>query len=91
MTLTNWLNLSENQPWNKKPKKRKTITLVETHYKRGSRHNKIGMWLMWLFYIVVIIQVVYALSVIPFWPITATIISGLMFCLYVALRAGRGD
>ena len=91
MTLTNWLNLSEDKPWNKRTRKRQTVTLVETHFKKGSRHNKIGMTLLWIFLIIVIIQVAYALAVIPFWPITATIISGLMFCLYVALRAGRGE
>ena len=26
-------------------------------YKRGSRHNKIGMWLMWIFYGIIIVQV----------------------------------
>ena len=30
-------------------------------YKRGSRFNKIGMWIMWIFYVIVIIQVVYAI------------------------------
>ena len=23
-------------------------------YQRGSRHNKIGMWIMWIFYVIVI-------------------------------------
>ena len=27
-------------------------------YKRGSRHNKIGMWIMYIFYGIVLIQVV---------------------------------
>ena len=39
-------------------------------YKRGSLHNKIGMWIMWIFYGIVIIQVLHAISVIPFFPIT---------------------
>ena len=39
-------------------------------YKRGSRLNKIGMFLMWTFYVIVIIQVLYAISIIPFFPIT---------------------
>ena len=39
-------------------------------YKRGSLHNKIGMWIMWIFYGIVIIQVIHAISVIPFFPIT---------------------
>ena len=28
-------------------------------YKRGSRHNKIGMWLMWIFYGIIIVQVIH--------------------------------
>jgi len=56
-------------------------------YKRGSRHNKIGMWIMWLFYGIVIIQVFHAMTVIPFFPITFTILSGLFFIWYVAWRA----
>jgi len=39
-------------------------------YKRGSRHNKIGMWIMWIFYGIVILQVLHAITVIPFFPIT---------------------
>jgi len=39
-------------------------------YKRGSRLNKIGMWIMWIFYVIVIIQVGYAITIIPFFPIT---------------------
>ena len=27
-------------------------------YKRGSRHNKIGMWLMWIFYGIIIVQII---------------------------------
>ena len=27
-------------------------------YKRGSRHNKIGMWIMWLFYGIIIVQII---------------------------------
>ena len=39
-------------------------------YKRGSRHNKIGMVIMWAFYIIVIVQVLHAITIIPFFPIT---------------------
>ena len=39
-------------------------------YKRGSRHNKIGMTIMWLFYGIVILQVIHAITIIPFFPIT---------------------
>ena len=56
-------------------------------YKRGSFHNKFGMWIMWLFYGIVIIQVIHAMTVIPFFPITFTILSGLFFIWYVAWRA----
>ena len=31
------------------------------HYKRGSFHNKFGMWIMWLFYGIVIVQVIHAI------------------------------
>ena len=56
-------------------------------YKRGSRHNKIGMWIMYIFYGIVIVQVIHAMTVIPFFPITFTILSGLFFIWYVAWRA----
>ena len=39
-------------------------------YKRGSLHNKIGMWIMWIFYGIVIVQVLHVITVIPFFPIT---------------------
>ena len=57
------------------------------HYKRGSFHNKFGMWIMWLFYGIVIVQVIHAMTVIPFFPITFTILSGVFFIWYVAWRA----
>ena len=56
-------------------------------YKRGSRHNKIGKWIMYIFYGIVLIQVVHAMTVIPFFPITFFILSGLFFICYVAWRA----
>ena len=56
-------------------------------YKRGSRHNKIGMWIMYIFYGIVLIQVVHAMTVIPFFPITFSILLGLGFICYVAWRA----
>ena len=58
-------------------------------YKRGSRHNKIGMWIMWLFYGVVIVQVGHAMTVLPFFPIPFTILLGLWFIWYVAWRASK--
>ena len=56
-------------------------------YKRGSRHNKIGMWIMWAFYGIITVQVIHAMTVIPFFPISFTILSGLSFICYVAWRA----
>ena len=56
-------------------------------YKRGSRHNKIGMWIMYIFYGIVLLQVLHAMLVIPFFPITFSILLGLFFICYVAWRA----
>ena len=56
-------------------------------YKRGSKHNKIGMWLMWIFFGIVIIQLLHVFTVIPFLPITFSILLGLFFICYVAWRA----
>ena len=56
-------------------------------YKRGSRHNKIGMIIMWVFYGIVILQVLHAVTIIPFFPITFMILLGLGFIYYVAWRA----
>ena len=59
----------------------------EPEYKRGSRHNKIGMTIMWIFYGIVIIQVIHAITIIPFFPITFIMLLGLLYILYVAWRA----
>ena len=56
-------------------------------YKRGSRHNRIGMWLMWIFYGIIIVQLLHAFTIIPFFTITFTILLGLLFIVYVAWRA----
>ena len=56
-------------------------------YKRGSRHNKIGMLIMFIFYGIIIIQLLHAFTIIPFFPITFTILLGLLFIVYVAWRA----
>ena len=56
-------------------------------YRRGSRHNKLGMWIMYIFFGIVLIQVVHAMTVIPFFPITFSILLGLFFICYVAWRA----
>ena len=59
----------------------------EPENKRGSRLNKIGMWLMWIFYGIIIVQLLHAFTVIPFFPINFTILLGLLFIVYVAWRA----
>ena len=56
-------------------------------YKRGSRHNRIGMWIMWIFYGIITVQLLHAFTVISFFPITFTILLGLLFIVYVAWRA----
>ena len=56
-------------------------------YKRGSRHNKIGMWIMYIFYGIVLVQVIHAMIVLPFIPIPLSILLGLGFICYVAWRA----
>ena len=56
-------------------------------YKRGSRHNKIGMWIMVIFYGIVLVQVTHAMIVLPFFPIPFSILLGLFFICYVAWRA----
>ena len=56
-------------------------------YKRGSRHNKIGMWIMFIFYGIVLVQVIHAMMVLPFFPIPFAILLGLGFIYYVAWRA----
>ena len=57
-------------------------------YKRGSRHNKIGMWIMWIFYVIVGCQIVLALSVIPIWPIPVMMGIALSLFFYVVITAG---
>ena len=52
-------------------------------YKRGSLHNKIGMWIMWLFYGIVIVQVLHVITIIPFFPITFLM---LLFGAYILFQ-----
>ena len=56
-------------------------------YKRGSFHNKLGMWIMFIFYGIILVQVIHAMTVLPFFPITFSILLGLSFIVYVAWRA----
>ena len=56
-------------------------------YKRGSRHNKIGMWIMWIFYGIVIVQLIHAFIVLPFFPIWAIIFAILGFMSIVVIKA----
>ena len=71
----------------KNPQDKDWIGSGPEFYKKGSFHNKLGMWIMWIFYGIVLIQVVHAMTVIPFFPITFSILSGLFFICYVAWRA----
>jgi FtsH-binding integral membrane protein len=71
----------------KNPQDKDWIGSGPEFYKKGSFHNKLGMWLMWIFYGIVIVQVLHAFTVIPFFPITFTILSGLGFIYYVAWRS----
>ena len=58
--------------------------LIGCHpYKRGSLHNKIGMWIMWIFYGIVIVQVLHVITVIPFFPITFLM---LLFGAYILFQ-----
>ena len=59
--------------------------LHEVHYKRGSRHNKVGMWIMWLFYGIITVQIVHLLTVLP-WIFPALMGTGLALAGYVVLR-----
>ena len=71
----------------KNPQDKDWIGSGPEFYKKGSFHNKLGMWLMWIFYGIVIIQVLHAMTIIPFFPITFTILAGLGFIYYVAWRS----
>jgi len=71
----------------KNPQDKDWIGSGPEFYKKGSFHNKLGMWIMWIFYGIVIVQVLHAMTVIPFFPITFTILTGLAFIYYVAWRA----
>ena len=59
--------------------------LHETTYKRGSKHNKIGMWIMWLFYGIISVQIVHLLTVLP-WIFPALMGTGLALAGYVVIR-----
>ena len=54
-------------------------------YKRGSRHNKIGMWIMFIFYGIITIQIVHLLTVLP-WTFPALMGAGLLLGGYVVIR-----
>ena len=59
--------------------------LHKVHYKKGSRHNKVGMWVMWIFYGIITIQIVHLLTVLP-WIFPALMGTGLALAGYVVLR-----
>ncbi len=54
-------------------------------YKRGSRHNKIGMWIMFIFYGIITIQIAHLLTVLP-WTFPALMGAGLLLGGYVVIR-----
>ena len=54
-------------------------------YKRGSRHNRTGMWVMWIFYGIITVQIVHLLSVLP-WIFPTLMGIGLAVAGYVVLR-----
>ena len=56
-------------------------------YKRGSLHNKIGMWIMWIFYGIVVVQLIHAFIVLPLFPIWAIIFAILGFMSIVVIKA----
>ena len=60
--------------------------LHKVHYKKGSRHNKVGMWIMWIFYGIITIQIVHLLTVLP-WIFPALMGTGLVLAGYVVFRA----
>ena len=59
--------------------------LHKVHYKKGSRHNRIGMWIMWLFYGIITVQIIHLLTVLP-WIFPALMGTGLALAGYVVLR-----
>ena len=63
----------------------KNDILHKVHYKKGSRQNRIGMWIMWLFYGIISIQIVHLLTVLP-WIFPALMGTGLALAGYVVLR-----
>ena len=55
------------------------------YYKKGSFHNKLGMYLMWIFYGIITVQIVHLLTVLP-WIFPALMGTGLALAGYVVLR-----
>ena len=72
--MKRWFNLSHDKPWEKEEELQFGIQKRKIHpdeymqkgwdqggypeYLRGSRHNKIGMWIMWTYYILIIGMVI---------------------------------
>ena len=69
--MKHWIDLGEDRPWDRSKKPKKRITTDDymqagwndcpsgCHpYKRGSRHNKIGMWIMWTYYVLIVGMVI---------------------------------
>ena len=58
----------------------------ESHpYQKGSRHNKIGMWIMYIFYGIITVQIIHLLTVLP-WIFPALMGTGLALAGYVVIR-----
>ena len=54
-------------------------------YEKGSRHNKLCMWIMYIFYGIITIQIVHLLTVLP-WIFPALMGTGLALAGYVVIR-----
>jgi hypothetical protein len=69
--MKRWFNLNHDKPWDKQMTTNRKIhpdeymqagwdqTPSGCHpYQKGSRHNKIGMWIMWSYYVIIIGMVI---------------------------------
>ncbi len=69
--MKRWIDLGEDKPWDRPQRDSRKIDPSEymqegwdssppgAHpYVRGSRHNKIGMWIMWTYYVVIVGMVI---------------------------------
>ena len=87
--MKRWIDLKHPTPWHKNPEDDDFIPSGPEYYKKGSFHNKLGMWLMWIFFGIVIVQLIHAFTIVPFFPIPFAILLGVWFICYVAWRASK--